>query len=128
MPAWRQLEKTDLEDVTSYVQLLQAQAVHLQMSPVDAAAAKTIYAANCVSCHGTTGQGNGPAAGALKPSPVNFHVRQPTTERAWTVLRDGVPGSAMPSWKSNLTEDERRLLIPYIQQMYGTEAKEPQQP
>ncbi len=128
MPAWRQLEKTDLEDVTSYVQSLQAQAVHPQMSPAVAASAKTIYAANCVSCHGATGQGNGPAAGALKPSPVNFHVRQPTTERAWTVLRDGVPGSAMPSWKSNLTEDQRRLLIPYIQQMYGTEAKEPQQP
>jgi cbb3-type cytochrome oxidase cytochrome c subunit len=128
MPAWRQLEKTDLEDVTSYVQSLQAQAVHLQMPPADAAAAQTVYAANCVSCHGATGRGNGPAAGALKPSPVNFHVRQPTTERAWTVLREGVPGSAMPSWKTNLSEDQRRLLIPYIQQMYGTEAKEPQQP
>jgi mono/diheme cytochrome c family protein len=63
----------------------------------------------------------GPAAGALKPSPVNFHVRQPSQKRAWTVLNDGTSGSAMPAWKNTLTPEQIRLLIPYVQQMYDKE-------
>jgi hypothetical protein len=56
---------------------------------------------------------------ALKPSPVNFHVRQPSQRRAWSVLNDGISGSAMPAWKNTLTPGQIRLLIPYVQQMYG---------
>jgi mono/diheme cytochrome c family protein len=119
MPAWRQLEKSDLEDVTTYVRSLEAQAASPTMSPDQQTAAATVYAANCVSCHGAAGRGDGPAAGALKPSPVNFQVRQPSTERARTVLNDGISGSAMPAWKSRLTQQEIESLIPYIQRMYG---------
>ena len=54
-------------------------------------------------------------------SPVNFHVRQPSQRRAWTVLNDGISGSAMPAWKNTLTPGQIRLLIPYVQQMYGKE-------
>ncbi len=71
MPAWRQLEKHDLEDVTTYIQALQAPELHVALSPGDAASAGEVYSAHCVSCHGPDGRGNGPAAGALKPSPVN---------------------------------------------------------
>lgn len=128
MPAWRQLEKSDLEDVTTYVQSLQNKPVLVTASPVDMAAAAQIYQAHCVSCHGVAGQGNGPAAGALKPTPVNFHVRQPSAQRIWTALEEGIPGSAMPQWKTTLSDDQRRLLIPYLQQMYGTPAPEPTHP
>jgi mono/diheme cytochrome c family protein len=119
MPAWRQLDRTDLEDVTGYVQSLQAPVTNQSMTPIDLASAERIYSANCVSCHGAEGPGNGPAAGALKPSPVNFHVRQPSQRRAWSVLNDGISGSAMPAWKNTLTPGQIRLLIPYVQQMYG---------
>jgi high-affinity iron transporter len=30
---------------------------------------QTLYKANCAACHGDTGRGDGPAAGALKPPP-----------------------------------------------------------
>lgn len=126
MPAWRQLEKNDLADVASYIQSLQKRPLVVSMSANESTEAKQIYDAHCVSCHGETGRGDGPAAGALKPTPVNFHVRQPSTERAWTVLSDGIPGSAMPSWKTALTDKQRRLLIPYIQQFYE-DNKEAQQ-
>jgi cytochrome c oxidase cbb3-type subunit I/II len=118
MPAWRQLDKADLEDVTSYVQSIQASATSQSITASDLASAERIYSANCVSCHGAEGRGDGPAAGALKPSPVNFHVRQPSQPRAWTVLNDGISGSAMPAWKNTLTPDQIRLLIPYVLQMY----------
>ena len=123
MPAWRQLEKHDLEDVTTYIQALQAPELHVALTPGDAASAGEVYAAHCVSCHGADGRGNGSAAGALKPTPVNFHVRQPTAQRAWTALNEGIPGSAMPAWKTVLTADQIKKLIPYIQQMYGQNAQ-----
>ena len=119
MPAWRQLEKNDLEDVTSYIQSIQAPQMQVSTGPTEMTAAHDIYAAHCVSCHGDEGRGNGPAAGALKPSPVNFHVRQPSNERIWTALNEGIPGSAMPNWKGILTPDQMKLLMPYLQQMYG---------
>ncbi len=125
MPAWRQLEKNDLEDVATYMQALQAPQLQVALSPADSTGAAQIYTANCVSCHGPNGQGNGPAAGALKPSPVNFHVRQPTTQRAWTALNEGIPGSAMPAWKAVLTPDQIRQLIPYVQPMYGHNQEAP---
>src|SRR5262249_14186259 len=33
---------------------------------------KTVYDARCVECHGTSGQGDGPAAAFMTPRPRNF--------------------------------------------------------
>jgi mono/diheme cytochrome c family protein len=38
----------------------------------DAAAGETAYQANCASCHGPKGAGDGPVAVALDPKPRNF--------------------------------------------------------
>jgi len=37
----------------------------------DVESGKQLYAANCASCHGATGHGDGPAAAALNPKPAN---------------------------------------------------------
>jgi cytochrome c oxidase cbb3-type subunit I/II len=126
MPPWRQLDKADLAAVDAYVHSLEAQAIPISKSSQELDKASELYAANCVSCHGDDGGGNGPAAGALKPSPVNFHVRQPSAERAWNVIEQGIPGSSMPAWKSRLSDNERRLLVKYVQSMYDSGQKEAQ--
>jgi mono/diheme cytochrome c family protein len=126
MPPWRQLDKADLAGLTAYVRSLQAPVATVSMSPQDSDAASKLFAANCVSCHGTHGGGDGPAAGALKPSPVNFHLRQPTADRASSVIERGIPGSSMPAWKGRLSDDERRLLARYVQSLYDGEPKEAQ--
>jgi cytochrome c oxidase cbb3-type subunit I/II len=118
MPPWRQLDKDDLGDVMAFARSVQSKEVAVSATSEHFVAAKRIYDANCTSCHGETGRGDGPAAGALKPAPVNFHVRQPSPQRAWDVLNDGVPGTSMPSWKSKLNEEEIRLLVPYVRQFY----------
>jgi mono/diheme cytochrome c family protein len=40
----------------------------------DAAAGKIVYEANCSSCHGTSGKGDGPVGKALNPPPRDFTI------------------------------------------------------
>jgi mono/diheme cytochrome c family protein len=126
MPPWRQLDKADLVAVTAYVKSLEAKVTQVSLSAQEMDAASKLYAANCVSCHGERGGGDGPAAGALKPSPVNFHVRQPTQNRVLSVIERGIPGSSMPAWKGRLSDDERSLLAMYVLSMYDSGHKETQ--
>ncbi len=68
------------------------------------AAGKQTYDDKCAACHGTTGQGNGPAAASLNPKPVNF------TDKAFMQglpvdchfyrISEGVQGTGMPPWKA----------------------------
>jgi mono/diheme cytochrome c family protein len=37
------------------------------------AQADDIFSSRCAACHGDQGRGDGPAAGSLKPRPVDFH-------------------------------------------------------
>jgi cytochrome c oxidase cbb3-type subunit I/II len=121
MPPWRQLPTEDLRALLAYIHSLHVASA--QPSTQEAAileVGKALFAAACASCHGSTGAGNGPAAAALAPTPTNFHLKQPTEERAREVLQDGVPGTAMPPWKSQLSEDERHALVEYVRSLYGT--------
>jgi caa(3)-type oxidase subunit IV len=84
------------------------------------AAGKTIYLAQCMACHGMNGQGDGPAAAALKPPPRDF------TSGIWKLggspaqvfktLTDGMPGTPMPPFSSLSTED-RWAIVHYIRSL-----------
>ena len=81
-----------------------------------------VYEANCASCHGVTGQGDGPAGRALSPPPANLAwlSRMPMSRwdpfMYWTVAEGGVPvGTAMPSFKNSLSKDDTWAVIAYIQ-------------
>ena len=43
-------------------------------SAADAAAGGVIFNANCSSCHGVSGKGDGPVGAALTPPPRNFTI------------------------------------------------------
>jgi len=81
-----------------------------------------VYAANCASCHGGTGWGDGPAAQKLSPPPADLAWlwRMPASRwdgfMYWTVAEGGAPlGSTMPSFKQSLTKDDIWSVIAYIQ-------------
>ena len=81
---------------------------------------QALYQQNCVSCHGMTGQGDGPAASALEPKPVNLGLVQSTVSDgylAWRITEGGLMEpfrSVMPAWKGILNEDKTWKVVAYI--------------
>ena len=76
---------------------------------------KAAYAKYCTSCHGPKGEGDGPAAKALKPPPRNL-VTQPVKGGApavFEVLNTGVKGTAMIAFK-HLSESDRWAIATYV--------------
>jgi len=120
MPPWRQLAAEDLRALVAYVHSLHVPTAAAPSTP-DAKTlndGQSLFVANCASCHGGGGAGNGPAAGALAPPPTNFTLKKPTQERARDVLANGVPGTAMPPWRNQLSADQRRTLVEFVRSLY----------
>lgn len=90
-----------------------------------------IYAANCASCHGDGGMGDGPAGEALDPPPAPLaHTSQMLGDDYlfWRITEGGAFSpfnSAMPSWKSVLSETERWEVILYTRAL-GSGQVEPE--
>ena len=87
---------------------------------------KELFAQNCVLCHGEKGDGNGPAAKAMaaqaKPRDFTKGVFKfgNTPEKVFATISNGVPGTAMPSWK-HIPEAERRKLTEFVLSLSKTQ-------
>jgi cytochrome c oxidase cbb3-type subunit 2/cytochrome c oxidase cbb3-type subunit I/II len=64
-----------------------------------------LYAANCASCHGSRGAGDGPGAAALLPRPSNLSAHEYSMTRLAEALWNGVPGTAMSAWRDHPRDD-----------------------
>jgi len=75
---------------------------------------KQIYDANCASCHGQNGKGDGPAGKALNPKPADLAAmapQHPPGDLAWKIETGRGP---MPPWKGVLTQNEIWDVVNYI--------------
>ena len=82
----------------------------------DHAEARTLFIANCASCHGEKGDGEGTTdldrkARSFKDGGFSFGN---TPEALFRTLTTGIPGTPMPGFESALTDDQRRLLADYV--------------
>ncbi|MCB0172165.1 MAG: cytochrome c [Anaerolineae bacterium] len=86
------------------------------------AAGQKIYEANCVTCHGPQGEGDGPAAAALDPQPASLADKAMMQDLSdgylfWRVSEGGAMppfNSAMLAWKGTLSEEEIWQVISYV--------------
>ena len=90
-------------------------------NPVERTAASveagaTLFAANCASCHGATGAGDGPLADSLPAPPANFTVHVPFHPDgvlfAW--ISEGIRGTGMPAWSPKLSDQDRWDLVNFL--------------
>jgi len=79
----------------------------------DLARGAALYAENCASCHGATGDGRGPAAANLDPPPIAFtdieRARQRSLFGLYQVIDQGIEGTSMPSFAHLPTADRWAL-------------------
>ena len=77
---------------------------------------KEIFTQRCLSCHGCSGNAEGPYARHVVTQPANLNERISTFAgdfyHIWRVS-EGVPGTAMPTWKLTLNETEINLVAIY---------------
>jgi mono/diheme cytochrome c family protein len=83
-----------------------------------------LYREHCAHCHGITGDGRGPTAAFLNPYPRDYRRGlykfkstpvdiPPTHDDLNHILVNGIPGTAMPSFRL-LPKDEIEALIHYV--------------
>jgi mono/diheme cytochrome c family protein len=82
------------------------------------AAGKAIFAVHCVPCHGESGKGDGPLGVVLNPRPADLSQHAipgvHTDAQLYEWITNGFPGSAMPAWKSRLSDTDRWNLVNFI--------------
>jgi mono/diheme cytochrome c family protein len=85
---------------------------------------KVLYTKNCLSCHGKKGMGDGPKSGDLEKVPGDFTTlafrKQSDGAIFWKMTEGRKP---MPSFKSELTVQQRWLLVNYIREFGKTKVK-----
>jgi cytochrome c oxidase cbb3-type subunit II len=122
MPAWRDLSKTEFADVIAYVQSLHVAdpAASPPQSAETIARGATVYAKDCVACHGVDGGGNGPVAHVFLPRPANLNEIQPDQAKVLQVLAEGVPGASMPIF-NGLSPLDQSAVAAYVATLYGSQ-------
>jgi high-affinity iron transporter len=83
----------------------------LPAQPPSLARGAEVYQANCASCHGTLGRGDGPAARGLDPKPTNLAHGTELIDQSpldyYRRITIGVVGTAMPSFELRLPAQDR---------------------
>jgi copper transport protein len=80
-----------------------------------------VYQQNCVSCHGVSGRGDGPAAQSLPGLAGDFtqpHFANHTDGQVYAWIKGGKPGTAMPAFESRLTDEQIWQVITHIRNIY----------
>lgn len=78
------------------------------LRPEAATAGAEVFKANCETCHGPQGHGDGPAGEVLDPRPKNLAELQAVSSDDYLFWRisDGKPGTSMIAWKGILSEEQ----------------------
>lgn len=96
---------------------------------------KAVYDKWCSGCHGDTGAGDGYGSKTMLPHPRDFtkgvyKIRTtasgeiPTDDDLRHIIEVGMPGTAMPEWKSRLSAGEITSVISYVKNFSANSFKD----
>lgn len=92
---------------------------------------KAIFTRECMVCHGDAGRGHGPYRFELQPGPPDFgdgsYGDYTDADYFWRIS-EGLPWSAMPSWKLRYSEEDRWKLVHYIRAIFTQTEDRPPEP
>jgi len=126
IPAWA-AERHMMQPRVPADKLAEARALTspLPSSPEIVAQGKALYNGKgaCFNCHGKDGDGNGPVAAKLDPSPRNFQHhgfwRHRTEGEIFWVIKNGSVGTSMVGFGGQLTDEEIWSIIQYERSFAG---------
>jgi mono/diheme cytochrome c family protein len=99
-----------------------APAVPAPAAKPDAATGATLYVANCATCHGARGAGDGPAAAALVPKPARHddgsYMNALGNEHLFKVVKEGGPAVGksplMAPWGGMLSDAQIWDIVAFV--------------
>jgi mono/diheme cytochrome c family protein len=106
MPAWRDLPIQDLSALAQVVRGFRQAQLEPALPQDVLDLGSRVYAAHCAQCHGDNGAGDGSAANQFPIAPTNFRTQRPSLAASLRALRNGVEGTPMAPWTSQLSEAE----------------------
>jgi mono/diheme cytochrome c family protein len=79
---------------------------------------KIFYQANCATCHGISGEGNGPRAYFINPKPRNF-LEESSRMRLnrpilFYAIKFGIKGKEMPAWGQVINDQQIADVAEYV--------------
>jgi mono/diheme cytochrome c family protein len=109
----------------------EAAAPKATVKKFDVADGKKVFEANCATCHGAAGKGDGAAAAALNPKPRNLTDAKYMNTRSWEALHKVVAeggansglSALMPAWKGILKKPQLDNVLAYVVSLSGNSAK-----
>ena len=85
-------------------------------------AGRDFYMANCFTCHGVNGDGQGPRAYFIRPKPANFfddkYQQGFNREAIFKAIRDGKLGTEMPAWGKVLSDQQIADIAEFVFSAY----------
>lgn len=89
---------------------------------------KHIFIRECMVCDGDAGRGDGPYAEGSQPSPPDFgdgsYGDYTDADYFWRIS-EGLPWSAMPTWRLQYSEEDRWRLVHYLRAMFTQTQERP---
>jgi high-affinity iron transporter len=93
-------------------------ALELPQKAVDLAEGRQLYAANCASCHGIAGAGDGAAGRGMNPRPPAIGdaatMLDVSPATMYRIVAVGIGGTPMPGYGGSLTSEQRWNIVSYL--------------
>jgi cytochrome c oxidase cbb3-type subunit II len=114
MPAWRDLPMQDLAAIALVVRGFHSGQTDSTVTQDVADLGARVYAAHCAQCHGRSGAGDGPAAKEFSIATPSLRTQRPSVDASLRALSDGVEGTPMGPWTSQLSEAEISAVASFV--------------